>query len=193
MAMSRYFVGWRTISQPDWSASLPEIASRCLNFLSQKTSSSSSMIFGASAIVQPCILCQNTPNSSTSQLVAFPPGDCIRPIGLDFACRGYEWMNTARSGKMRCHAMSNCRFCGLVVCVACATNRRCLVQIFTGLGFEGFCISYRKIGDIPTIVYVGKYRKGSTKSGKDVHIPTQLKGMFECFSEVPIFFWLLIV
>jgi len=40
----------------------------------------------------------------------------------------YEWMNTARSGKMRCHAMSNCRFCGLVVCVACATNRRSLPE-----------------------------------------------------------------
>ncbi|CAE8643025.1 unnamed protein product [Polarella glacialis] len=40
----------------------------------------------------------------------------------------YEWMNTARSGKMRCHAMTNCRCCGLVVCVACATSRRALPE-----------------------------------------------------------------
>ncbi|CAE7246392.1 unnamed protein product [Symbiodinium natans] len=41
----------------------------------------------------------------------------------------YEWMNTARSGKMRCHAMTNCRMCGLVVCLGCATSRRSIPEL----------------------------------------------------------------
>eukprot|EP00438_Fugacium_kawagutii_P036608 Skav217818 [mRNA] locus=scaffold889:191212:211400:+ [translate_table: standard] len=41
----------------------------------------------------------------------------------------FEWMNTARSSKMRCHAMSNCRACGLVVCVACASTRRAMAAV----------------------------------------------------------------
>ncbi|CAJ1381891.1 unnamed protein product, partial [Effrenium voratum] len=41
----------------------------------------------------------------------------------------YEWMNTARSGKMRAHAMTNCRVCGLVVCVGCAASRRSLPEL----------------------------------------------------------------
>jgi len=119
----------------------PEIASRnrfkMPEFLEPKKKqfNSSSMIFVASAIVKHLhSMLHDRPISQHLWQLVFPPGDCIRPIGLDFPIRGYEWMNTARSGKMRCHAMSNCRFCGLVVCVACATNRRCLVQIFTGLG-----------------------------------------------------------
>ncbi|CAE7771860.1 unnamed protein product, partial [Symbiodinium pilosum] len=41
----------------------------------------------------------------------------------------YEWLNTARSGKMRCHAMTNCRLCGLVVCLGCATARRSIPEL----------------------------------------------------------------
>jgi len=41
----------------------------------------------------------------------------------------YEWMNTARSGKMRCHAMTNCRKCGLVVCLGCANTRRSIPEL----------------------------------------------------------------
>ncbi|CAE7943059.1 unnamed protein product, partial [Symbiodinium necroappetens] len=41
----------------------------------------------------------------------------------------YEWMSTARSGKMRCHAMTNCRKCGLVVCLGCANTRRSIPEL----------------------------------------------------------------
>ena len=43
-------------------------------------------------------------------------------------------MNTARSGKMRCHAMTNCRLCGRVVCVGCASSRRGGVPEVQGWG-----------------------------------------------------------
>lgn len=36
----------------------------------------------------------------------------------------FAWQSTAQSSKMRAHAMTNCRRCGLVVCVACAQTRR---------------------------------------------------------------------
>lgn len=40
----------------------------------------------------------------------------------------YEWMSTARSEKSRAHTMTNCRACGRVVCLGCATIRRVLPE-----------------------------------------------------------------
>lgn len=67
-------------------------------------------------------------------VAAGPSWQKFSEAGEKCPCCGsrYEWMNTARSGKMRCHAMTNCRLCGLVVCVACASSRRALQQ-----GIEG--------------------------------------------------------
>ncbi|CAK8993778.1 unnamed protein product [Durusdinium trenchii] len=62
--------------------------------------------------------------------VELPPWQKFSDAGEKCPCCGsrYEWMNTARSGKMRCHAMTNCRLCGLVVCVGCASSRRSIPE-----------------------------------------------------------------
>eukprot|EP00435_Cladocopium_sp_Y103_P014206 s1087_g3.t1 len=66
-----------------------------------------------------------------SRVAAGPSWQKFSEAGEKCPCCGsrYEWMNTARSGKMRCHAMTNCRLCGLVVCVACASSRRALAKM----------------------------------------------------------------
>jgi len=38
----------------------------------------------------------------------------------------YDWMSTARSKKQRWLSMTNCRNCGLVVCISCASTRRAI-------------------------------------------------------------------
>jgi len=41
----------------------------------------------------------------------------------------FDWMSTARSKKQRPLSMTNCRACGLVVCVACASSRQALPEL----------------------------------------------------------------
>lgn len=196
MAMSTYFVGWRTISQPDWSASLPEIASRCLNFLSQKASSSDYEISVPLLLWNICILCWKTPNFSTSQLACIPTW-WLHPAHRPRFSHTRLWVDEHRTlgeNALSCHEqLPFLRPGGL--CGLCHKSPLLGPNLYrSGVWFEGFCISYWKIGDIPTIVYVGKYRKGSTKSGKDVHIPTQLKGMFELMLfRSSYFFWDMLV
>ena len=163
--------------------SLPEIASRCLNFLSQKASSSDYEISLPLLLWNICILCWKTPNFSTSQLVAAGiPTWWLHPAHRPRFSHARLWVDEHRTlgeNALPCHEqLPFLRPGGL--CGLCHKSPLLGPNLYrSGVWFEGFCISYWKIGDIPTIVYVGKYRKGSTKSGKDVHIPTQLKGMFE--------------
>jgi len=41
----------------------------------------------------------------------------------------FDWMSTARSRKQRPLSMTNCRSCGLVTCIGCATFRQALPEI----------------------------------------------------------------
>lgn len=41
----------------------------------------------------------------------------------------YEWMATSRSRKQRWLSMTNCRACGLVICVSCASTRKALPEL----------------------------------------------------------------
>lgn len=50
-------------------------------------------------------------------------GDTCRCCGS-----AYNWMTTARSVRQLSHAMTNCRMCGFVVCVSCASTRRPVLE-----------------------------------------------------------------
>ncbi|CAE8588837.1 unnamed protein product [Polarella glacialis] len=41
----------------------------------------------------------------------------------------FDWMSTARSRKQRPLSMTNCRACGLVVCVNCASTRQAIPEL----------------------------------------------------------------
>lgn len=183
MAMSTYFVGWRTTTR---NLTDPEIASRnrfkMPEFLEPKKKTVQVQWFSVPLLLwNICILCWKTPNFSTS-LAAGIPTWWLHPAHRPRFCHARLWVDEHRTlgeDALSCHEqLPFLRPGGL--CGLCHKSPLLGPNLYrSGVWFEGFCISYWKIGDIPTIVYVGKYRKGSTKSGKDVHIPTQLKGMFE--------------
>ena len=81
----------------------------------------------ASAIHQALLSARSSSSSSVRWQRFCEAGERCGCCGSRFA-----WQSTLQSAKMRSLAMTNCRRCGQVVCVACAQTRRPLPE-----GLEG--------------------------------------------------------